>query len=209
MLTVIDFGAGNLKSVANALTKCGVQYELTDDPDEVREGKAFLLPGVGAAKPAMDRLRQSGMADAIRDVVARGAPFLGICLGMQLLLEHSEEQDSDCLGVVRGHVHRFDDSDLLVPHVGWNRVHVTQQHRLFDGINADAYVYFVHSYYVALDDEADLLATCDYGQRFAAALVKGNVMGVQFHPEKSGDVGLKLLDNFAKFAIEYTLPSAS
>jgi len=168
-----------------------------------------LLPGVGAAKTAMDRLDKSGMADAIREVIDRGAPFLGICLGMQLLLDHSEEQDCAALGIVPGRVRKFDDSDLLVPHVGWNQVHVSQSQRLFEGIAADAYVYFVHSYYVALEDEADLLATCDYGSKFAAALVKGNVMGVQFHPEKSGDVGLKLLDNFAKFALEHALPSFS
>ena len=204
MLAIIDYRAGNLTSVRLAFGSLDADARVTDDPDVVRSADRVVLPGVGAAGAAMSNLAELGMVAAIRDVVANGTPFLGICLGAQVVLARSEEDGGvDCLGLLPGTVRLFQPASQWdkVPQMGWNAVMPRSgrqgPHPLFDGIEPGSEFYFVHSYYPAPSDDACVLGETDYaGVRFASVVGRNNIVGTQFHPEKSGRVGLKLLNNF-------------
>jgi cyclase len=202
-VAIIDYQSGNIASVANGLKRLGVNYTLTRDPEELKDAGRVILPGVGRAAPAMAALKKQGLDMAIREV---RVPFLGICLGMQLLLPFSEEDDTRCLGIVQGRVKRFSsDGDrrgdaLKIPHMGWNRLHQMAKDPLFRGVSRDPCFYFVHSYYVEAEEDVSIAKT-RYGKPFVSGLKCRNFYGVQFHPEKSGEVGLKLLRNFCRLPI--------
>ncbi|MFQ3631006.1 imidazole glycerol phosphate synthase subunit HisH [Roseiflexus sp.] len=202
-IAVIDYGAGNLRSVVRALQRIGADLEVTSNPDVVRAAPAVVLPGVGATRDTMQSLERLNLVAAIHETIARGTPFLGICVGMQVLCDQSEEFGlHPCLGIVGGTVQRL-PSHLKVPQIGWNQVHYmphTAQHPLFTGINDGSDFYFVHSYYCNLTDERDIAATTTYGISFPSALIRSNLAAVQFHPEKSGRYGLQLLTNFVRWA---------
>jgi glutamine amidotransferase len=191
MIQIIDYGAGNLRSVSNALKQLGQEYEIISSPKELKPDAKIIFPGVGAANAAMRNLKESGFADVIPKIQT---PFLGICLGMQLLLPYSEEGDTKCLGVINGTVRKFSQG-LKVPQIGWNLVKQIKEDQLFQEIPDDSYFYFVNSYYVNAEEDS-VLGLTDYGTRFASVIRKDNFYGVQFHPEKSGEIGLKLLLNF-------------
>lgn len=192
MIAVIDYEMGNLRSVGNALDRLGAEWKLTADHDEIRNASKVLLPGVGNDAEAMARLRERDLCQLIRDL---RRPVLGICVGMQVMCRHSEEGDVDCLGIFDAKVRRFPEEEgLKVPHVGWNRINNLES-KLLKGIDRGAYVYYVHSYYAPLCP--DTIATTRYGSTmFSAALKYENFYGTQFHPEKSGDVGERILANF-------------
>jgi glutamine amidotransferase len=202
-IAVIDYGAGNLRSVVRALTKIGADLHVTADHQEVLDAPAVVLPGVGATLDTMQSLRRLGVDEAIQAVVRAGRPFLGICVGMQVLCDTSEEFGAhDCLGLVRGSVRRLPDGQK-VPQIGWNQLcyaNGAADHPLFADIPDGSDVYFVHSYYCDLADPAIVAGETDYGLRFPSALVRGNLAAVQFHPEKSGRWGLQLLTNFVRWA---------
>ena len=208
-IAIIDYGAGNLRSVQKAFERLGYEAFFTSDPNALNEAAAVVFPGQGASPPAMAALERDGMADAIRGTIAGGKPFFGVCLGLQLLLDWSEEGDTRCLGIVPGQVKRFEAQDtntnglaLKIPHMGWNAVKLEIEHPIFEGVPPDSYFYFVHSYYAAPSDDEWLAGTTSYGVEFASVLAKGNVVATQFHPEKSGNVGLRLYDNFVKHIVE-------
>jgi len=193
-VVLVDSGGANIGSVRYALERLGVQAAMTADAAEIRAADRVILPGVGAAKPAMDRLRELGLVETLR---ALGQPLLGICLGMQLLFEGSDEGDVDCLGLLPGRVGKLPESPgVRVPHMGWNRLWPTRPSSLLDGIAAGAQAYFVHSY--AAPVTPDCLARCGHGGDFAAVVQRGNVAGAQFHPERSAAVGERLLGNFLR-----------
>jgi glutamine amidotransferase len=203
IITIVDYKAGNLTSVARALEHLGQRWEITDQPERVARAERVILPGVGAAGSTMENLNRLGMADVLRrDVAAAGKPFLGICIGIQVLLDCSDEDNARCLGIVPGRVVRYpstlDGRPLKVPQIGWNRVRQVRQHPLFAGVPDDTHFYFVNSYYPVPDDPAVTIGTGDYGVSFTAALARGNIVATQFHLEKSGAAGLRLLDNFCK-----------
>ena len=196
-IAVVDYGAGNLVSIDQALTTVGADVVVAREPAGLRGADAIVVPGVGAAAPAMVRLDAAGLTEPVRAWAASGRPFLGICLGLQLLFEGSDEDDATTLGVVTGRTVRLDDAPTL-PHIGWNQVERTRSHRLFDGIADGADFYFVHSYAgVPTASARDaILATTDHGRSFVSAVARGSLLGVQFHPERSGRDGLRLLANF-------------
>lgn len=194
MIAVIDYGAGNLRSIRRALEGAGAAVTVTADPDEIARAQAVVLPGVGAAAHAMDRLDELGLSEPIRRAADDGRPFLGICLGMQLLFDHQEEGDANGLGLVPGRVRSL-SGDLKVPHMGWNRSRVVREGPL-GAAGDERYYYFVHSYIVEPDDPAVVAAEADYGVTFPSVVVRDNVWGTQFHPEKSGTDGLALIDRF-------------
>ena len=200
-IVIIDYGAGNLRSVQKAFEHLGHRAVFTSDATALDAAAAVVFPGQGASPPAMKALERDGMADAIRRAIVSGTPFFGVCLGLQLLLERSEEGDTPCLGVVPGTVRRFGD-ELKVPHMGWNAVDLRREHAVFEGVPADSYFYFVHSYYAAPDDDSWVAGVTSYGVDFASVLVRDNLVATQFHPEKSGKVGLQLYDNFVKHFVE-------
>ena len=203
MIAIIDYRAGNLTSVRLAFDSLGVPASITGDPREILAAERVVFPGVGAAGAAMNNIGELGLAAAIREVVERGTPFLGICLGTQIIFERSEEDGGvDCLGLVPGEVKLFRPEDRWdkVPQIGWNGVRQRTAHPLFDGIEDDSEFYFVHSYYPApADPEAVLGETAYAGATFASVAGKANIAATQFHPEKSGRVGLRLLDNFCRW----------
>ncbi|CCO09239.1 imidazole glycerol phosphate synthase subunit HisH [Desulforamulus hydrothermalis] len=199
MIAVIDYGMGNLRSVQKAFQRVGCQAEIVRDPAAVAAARAVVLPGVGAFRDAMANLQSAGMVEAIHRVVAAGRPFLGICLGLQLLFESSEEFGHHRgLGIFPGTVKRFPEGELKVPHMGWNQVSVTNASPLMEGIPDRSAFYFVHSYYVEPADPRLVIASADYGLTFAAVVGRQNVYGIQFHPEKSSTLGLRILENFGK-----------
>ncbi len=202
-IAVIDYGAGNLRSVARALSHVGADIAVTSDPEVVLRAPAVVLPGVGATHDTMQSLRRMGIDEAIQASVRSGAPFLGICVGMQVLCDVSEEfGDHDCLGLVAGRVRRLPDGQKI-PQIGWNQVAYAGQagdHPLFQGIPDQSDFYFVHSYYCDVRDQALVAATTEYGIAFPSALLRENLAAVQFHPEKSGRLGLQLLTNFVRWA---------
>ncbi len=202
-VAIIDYRAGNLTSVKLAFDAIGQTAEITDAPDRILSADRVVFPGVGAAGAAMRHLKSLALAPVLREVVRRGTPFLGICLGTQIILEHSEEDGGvDTLGLLPGKVIRFTPVNPYdkVPHMGWNRVTLRQPHPLFDGVAEGTEFYFVHSYYPVPARPADVLATTDYaGVGFAATLACGNLVATQFHPEKSGKAGLRLLENFCRW----------
>lgn len=195
MIGIVQYRAGNLASVSNALDRLKVQYRISDDPDTLEECQAILFPGVGHAGSAMEDLRNRGLDRWLRET---SKPLLGICLGMQLLYESSEEGETETLGLLPGRLQRFDSSVRKVPHMGWNQIHTLADHPLLDGIGEMEYFYFVHSFYAPLTEQT--LARSDYGGEFAAIAGKGRVAGVQFHPEKSSAAGLQLLQNFVRWS---------
>jgi glutamine amidotransferase len=199
-LILIDAGTGNLRSVQKALEAVGASVRRTDDPRELLSGSRVVLPGVGAFGDFMSGLEAKGLDDAVNEIASRGTPLLGICVGMQALFEIGEEMgDHAGLGLLRGTVVRFSDSlSVKVPHTGWNQVEVRNPALLFDGIENESYVYFNHSYYCQPNDAADVIAETSYGIRYACAVRRDNLYGVQFHPEKSQAVGLRLLQNFVE-----------
>jgi imidazole glycerol-phosphate synthase subunit HisH len=199
-VAVVDYGAGNLVSIEQALTTVGAEVTLVRDGEAIRGADALVVPGVGAAEPAMARLGSRGLTEPIRAWLADDRPFLGICLGLQLLFDGSDEDGAATLGVVPGRTVRLEDAPTL-PHIGWNQVERTRPHALFDGIDDGADFYFVHSYAgVPAGAPHDLvLATTDHGTRFISAVARRRMMGVQFHPERSGPDGLRLLANFVDF----------
>jgi glutamine amidotransferase len=195
MIAIIDYDTGNLRSVCNALDRIGAEYVLTDDPQLIRNADRVLLPGVGEASTAMQKLQERGLCDVIRSLKT---PVLGICIGMQLMCSHSEEGNVDCLGIFDSRVRKFEadpSAGVKVPHMGWNALSELQT-GLFDGLAEGDFVYFVHSF--AADVCAQSIAVSDNGRRFSAAMHKDNFYGAQFHPEKSGEVGEKILRNFMK-----------
>ena len=201
MIAVIDYGAGNIFSVENALRYLGQEHVLTDDPDTIRRADAIILPGVGAFPSAMQMLHAHGLTELLQQQ-AKEKPFLGICLGMQLLGRKSEEGKRSGLGLIPFDNIRFhfpQENGLKIPHMGWDIVDFKQESPLLQGINgAQQRYYFVHTYHAVCDSENNVLMTCDYGYEFAAAVCNKNVSGVQFHPEKSHDFGMRLLENFVK-----------
>lgn len=198
MVVVIDYDAGNIKSVEKALNSLGEEVLITRDKDTILNAKRVILPGVGAFGDAMEKLRTYDLVNVIRECVKRGTPFLGICLGLQLLFEGSEESPYvEGLGILKGRILRIPVSDgRKVPHIGWNSLEFPKEGRLFHGISEGAYVYFVHSYYLQAMEEDIVTAVTDYGVRIHASIEKDNVFACQFHPEKSSDVGMRILKNF-------------
>ena len=198
MIAIIDYDAGNLKSVEKALQYLGEDVKITSDANEILGADKISLPGVGAFGDAMEKLNTRGLSEVIREAVKRKIPLLGICLGLQLLFEASEESPGvDGLSVLKGKIVRIPDKEgFKVPHIGWNSLKINPESKLFSGIPEDSYVYFVHSYYLAAE-EPIVAATTDYVVDIHAAVEKDHVFACQFHPEKSGDIGLKLLKNFA------------
>jgi len=192
MITIIDYNSGNIASVCNALEKLGVEFKLSSNPDDVANAEKVIFPGVGRASYAMDQLKERGLFDAIKNCKA---PFLGICLGLQLLAEFSEEDNTDCLSIIPGNVKKFGEG-LRVPEMGWNRVFSSKPSPLFKGIDDGSYFYFVNSYY--FDEDEFAVGKTSYGCDFVSVLQRDNFYATQFHPEKSGEVGLKLLSNFCE-----------
>ncbi|MBA2381490.1 MAG: imidazole glycerol phosphate synthase subunit HisH [Chloroflexi bacterium] len=193
---VVDYGAGNLVSIEQALIRVGADVAIARDPAGLDGAHALVVPGVGAAAPAMERLRAAGLVEPIRGWIAAGRPYLGICLGLQLLFDGSDEDGAATLGVIPGRTTRLVDAPTL-PHIGWNQVERVRDHELFAGIAPDADFYFVHSYAGAPEAERDdvVLARTTHGGSFVSAVARANLLGVQFHPERSGDDGLRLLTN--------------
>ena len=205
MIAIIDYDAGNIKSVEKAFQFLKQDVILTRDADQILNADAVVLPGVGSFGDAMKKLENYGLVDIIHKVVEKNIPFLGICLGLQLLFDSSEESPGvKGLGVLPGKIVKIpDDQGLKVPHIGWNSLKYPKPGRLFEGIKEEEYVYFVHSYYLVADTDDIVTATTDYVTHIHASVEKGNVFACQFHPEKSSDVGLKILSNFIKVVDEY------
>ena len=203
-VVVVDYGMGNLRSAQKGLEKAGVYAVVTSDPAAVQSADAVVLPGVGAFRDCMANLTNAGLVAPVMEAIERGKPFLGICLGMQLLMTISEEFGVHRgLDVIPGRVVRFDpETKLKVPHMGWNRVHCSGGNRLFEGIEDGSFFYFVHSYYVVPDDDSVVSGWTDYGERFCSSIERDNFFATQFHPEKSHDHGLKILENFGKIVSE-------
>jgi glutamine amidotransferase len=199
MITIVDYKAGNLTSVKRALGALGFESRITSDPGQVRRAERIVFPGVGHAGTAMSVLKERGLDEALVEAVRGGTPTLGICVGCQIILTHCEEGDTPGLDLIPGECVRFrlDGTGLKVPHMGWNAVEVVRPHPLLAGMRPGDEFYFVHSYYPRPADASDVYAVCDYGGPFPAAVGRDNLFAVQFHTEKSGPVGLRLLQNFA------------
>ena len=204
MIAIIDYGVGNLFSLASSFSAIGAEAIVTADPALIRAADRLILPGVGAFEDAARKLRESGMADLVKEEAARGKPIMGICLGMQMLFEKSFEYgEHEGLGLIKGSVRPIADvipKGLKIPHIGWNALHFTRPHSLFKYLKEGDFVYFVHSFYAADCNDA-VIATSEYGAPLTAAVANGNVMGCQFHPEKSGDVGLSILRAFCEWEV--------
>jgi imidazole glycerol-phosphate synthase subunit HisH len=205
MIAIIDYGMGNLRSVQKGFEKVGARAVVTADPRTLLEAEKVVLPGVGAFRDCMTNLEQAGFVEPLLRMIAEGRPFLGICLGLQLLFTESEEFGSHKgLNVIPGRVLRFPEGmrdageELKVPHMGWNQINFKKQSQVFEGIDDGSNVYFVHSYYVKPDDDAIIAAETEYGIEFCSAIWKDNIVATQFHPEKSQDVGLRILKNFSE-----------
>lgn len=199
MIAMIDYDAGNIKSVEKALVKLGQEVCITRDKEKLLSADKVILPGVGAFGDAMGHLHEYGLVDVIHEIVDKKTPFLGICLGLQLLFERSDEAPGvEGLGILKGEILRIPDQEgLKIPHMGWNSLTLQNDGSLFRGIEGNPYVYFVHSYYLKAEDEQIVKATTEYSTRIHASVEKDNVFACQFHPEKSSDVGLQILKNFA------------
>jgi len=196
-VAIIDYGVGNLRSVEKAFAAMGCEASVSRDESFLRRAEKLVLPGVGAFAACMRALQERGFDRLVRQRVSAGTPLLGVCVGMQLLFDESEEFGATRgLGLLRGRVRKF-DGDLVVPQVGWNRIYQKRPHALFEGIANGAFCYFVHSFYCEPEDAAVVAGETDYGRLYASVVAQGNVCGVQFHPEKSQDTGLRMLKNFA------------
>jgi len=198
MITIVDYGAGNLRSVVNAITRLGYQSKITSNPSEVLSAQVVILPGVGAAADTMQNLEALNMVEPIRQFIAEGRPFFGVCIGLQILFSGTEEGGwHECLDIFPGRVRKLPPG-LKIPHMGWNQVKQRVAHPVFDSIPDEANFYFVHSYYVEPDDKSLVAGETEYGIPFCSVVARGNLIGTQFHPEKSGEFGLKMYDNFIK-----------
>ena len=212
-LVVVDYESGNLRSVSRALESCGATPLVTGDPSDLAGADAVVLPGVGSGPAAMSALRQRGLIDPLRSYAASGRPFLGICLGLQLLLDWTDEEGgSPCLGIVPGKVRRLPDTNgdgpaLKIPHMGWNSVAFGSTHHALSGIDSGSYFYFVHSFYAEPSAPDGVLGSTDYGLTFCSVYAKENVVATQFHPEKSGPVGLRIYRNFVAMAATGGIPA--
>lgn len=204
MIAIIDYGAGNLQSVKKAFDFIGAENVITNDPKVIMSADKILLPGVGSFGDAMNSMAKNGLVETVKECAASSKPFLGICLGLQLLFEESEESPGvKGLGILKGKIRKFpSDMGLKIPHIGWNSLNIKQKDGIFKDIPENSYVYFVHSYYLLAEDESDIATVTNYGIDFHSAVGKNNVFATQFHPEKSGDVGLQILRNFASMGVE-------
>ena len=201
-VVIVDYGAGNLRSVARAVAHHGYEPLVTCNVREVDKAEALILPGVGAACDTMRNLQQGGLVQPLREYIASGRPFLGVCMGQQALLSVSEEGgEHPCLDVIPGRVRRLPPGQK-VPHMGWNLVQQREPHPVFEGIEEDAFFYFVHSYYPDPEDEGVIIGETEYGVRFASVLARDNLIATQFHPEKSGEAGLRFYGNFLRLAFD-------
>jgi glutamine amidotransferase len=200
MIAVIDYGAGNLRSVTNALIKLGCHPKVTHEPEDVVKATAVIFPGVGAAADVMQSLREAGMDEAIKEAINENQPFFAICVGMQVMLSATEEGGwNECLGIIPGTVRRL-PAGLKVPHIGWNQVRQVSAHPIFKGIPDGSNFYFVHSYYAEPEDASVVTGTTEYGVNLCSVLIKDNLIATQFHPEKSGALGLRMYTNFLDLA---------
>lgn len=201
IIAIIDYGSGNLRSVVNAVSKLGYQPKITSIPDEVLSAQMVILPGVGAAADTMNNLKKLELVNPIRHFIAEDRPFLGVCIGLQILFTATEEGGwHECLDILPGRVRRLPQG-LKVPHMGWNQVRQNISHPIFDDIADEANFYFVHSYYVEPEDRSLVIGETEYGISIGSVIAKGNLIATQFHPEKSGELGLKIYDNFIKMAL--------
>ena len=202
MISIIDYDAGNIKSVEKAIEFLGEEVEITSDKEKILASDGVILPGVGAFGVAMEKLHSRNLVETIKEYAKTGKPFLGICLGLQLLFDESDETPGvKGLGLLEGKIKRIpseyeDGTTLKVPHIGWNSIDINPSRKLMKGIPSDSYVYFVHSFYLEAANLSDVIATTEYGVKIHAAVERDNIMATQFHPEKSSDVGLKILSNF-------------
>ena len=201
MITIIDYSAGNLRSVQRACAEVGAESVITNSPADVVKAEKIIFPGIGAAPSAMSYMAELGLDKALKEVFNKGTPILGICLGAQIVLEKSEEGDEDCLGLVSGKTVRFrlQDKQLKIPHIGWNEVKAVRQHPVLEGLQTGDEFYFDHAFYPQPSRKEDVYAVTDYGTDFCSALGYKNLFAVQFHPEKSGRPGLRLLERFTKW----------
>ena len=201
MIAIVDYGAGNLRSVINAVTRLGYKPKVSSSPDDVLKAQAVILPGVGAAADTMANLKELGLDSSIRRLISEDRPFLGVCIGLQILFAGTEEGGwCECLDIIPGLVRKL-PSKLKIPHMGWNQVEQKLSHPIFDGIPDEANFYFVHSYYVEPEDRSLVAGETEYGIPICSVLTRGNLVATQFHPEKSGQLGLRLYDNFIKNAL--------
>jgi glutamine amidotransferase len=201
MIAIIDYGAGNLRSVANAIAKLGYQPRITSDPAEVANADGIILPGVGAADDTMANLKRLKLANPIRQLATKGRPFLGVCVGLQVLFTSTEEGGGhECLDIIPGRVCKLPPG-LKTPHMGWNQVKQMISHPIFEGIPDEANFYFVHSYYAEPEDRSLVAGETEYGVRLCSVIARGNLVATQFHPERSGENGLRLYDNFIRLAL--------
>jgi glutamine amidotransferase len=207
-LVVIDYQSGNLRSVAKALEVAGVAPLVTGEPDQLADADAVILPGVGSGPAAMQSLRERHLVQPLRDYVATGRPFLGVCLGLQLLLDRTEEGNAPCLGIVPGQVRKLPPG-LKVPHMGWNTVAFRGEHPVFAGIPQDSHFYFVHSYYADPADPSAVAGVTEYGIPFCSVYARDNLVATQFHPEKSGTLGLLVYRNFVALAARRSASGAA
>lgn len=200
LIAILDYDAGNIKSVEKAMQLLGQEVEITREKETILQADKVILPGVGAFGDAMGKLRQYGLEEVIHEVVEKGTPFLGICLGLQLMFERSDESPGvKGLGILKGEILRIPETlGLKIPHMGWNTLEFQNNGRLFSGLKQEAYVYFVHSYYLKAADEGIVTAVTQYGTKIHASVEKGNVFACQFHPEKSSDTGIQILKNFVE-----------
>jgi len=202
MIAIIDYGAGNLRSVVNAVSRLGYQPEVTSSPADLLNAQAVILPGVGAAADTMENLKTLGLASPIQRFIAQGRPFLSVCIGLQVLFSGTEEGGwHECLGIIPGRVKKL-PSGLKIPHMGWNQVKQKVSHPIFDGIPDGANFYFVHSYYVEPNDGSLVAGETEYGMPFCSVIARGNLVATQFHPEKSGESGLRMYANFLKMVLK-------
>ena len=201
MITIVNYGAGNLRSVVNAVSQLGYRPTVTSSPEDVLNAQAVILPGVGAAADTMVNLKELGLDSSIRRFISEDRPFLGICIGLQILFASTEEGGwHRCLDIIPGLVRKL-PSRLKIPHMGWNQVSQKISHRIFDGIPDEANFYFVHSYYAEPEDKLLVAGETEYGIPLCSVLARGNLIATQFHPEKSGEAGLRFYDNFIKMAL--------
>ncbi|MBI1885818.1 MAG: imidazole glycerol phosphate synthase subunit HisH [Chloroflexi bacterium] len=197
---IVDYGAGNLRSVARAVAHVGGEPAISSAPGDLAEAEAVVMPGVGAAADTMRNLGEHGLVGPLKEYIAGGRPFLGVCMGQQVLFDASEEGgEHPCLGLLPGRVRRLPDG-LKVPHMGWNRVRIVRPHPIFEGIDDGSFFYFVHSYYPQPEDPSVVIGVTDYAVEFPAVVAKDNIVATQFHPEKSGTAGLRLYENFLRVA---------
>lgn len=197
MITIIDYGVGNLRSVEKAIQFLGYEAQVTDDLKIIEKAEKLILPGVGHFGESMEKLKSHGVDSLLKEVVQKNTPLLGICLGLQMLFDYSEESDTAGLGILKGDIVKIPNTGLKIPQIGWNSLDI-KSGRLFNGVQDKSYVYFVHSYYLNSKDKNIVSATVDYGTTLDVAVESGNIFATQFHPEKSGKIGLSILKNFAE-----------